>query len=198
MKSGRCNLKRYGALFTCLATRACHIECVKSLDTPSFLNALFRFIDRRGAPSMIYSDNATNFLGAENVLRQGLRNLNQNSIFDKMAKKGIRWEHSPALAPWQNGITEKMVHLTKRILYSLICRRTLTDFSLMSFLTGVERCLNDRPLVPMRDDCRDFNALTPHSILHGSLDSSVPADNFLKTYEYRDCWRSVQRLLDMF
>ena len=36
--------KRWGCVFTCMATRAVHIEKVDSLSTTSFLNALFRFI----------------------------------------------------------------------------------------------------------------------------------------------------------
>ena len=41
-------LKRYGALFTSLASRAVHIEIVATMDTDSFMMALRRMIARRG------------------------------------------------------------------------------------------------------------------------------------------------------
>ena len=40
--------KRYGAIFTCLASRAVHLEVVSSLSLDSFICALRRFIARRG------------------------------------------------------------------------------------------------------------------------------------------------------
>ena len=46
VKDGRKELKRYGVLFTCLASRAIHLEIANSLETDSFINALRRFISR--------------------------------------------------------------------------------------------------------------------------------------------------------
>ena len=53
IKSGRSSLKRYGCLFTCLFTRAMHVEVAHSLDTSSFINALQRFVCRRGNVKVI-------------------------------------------------------------------------------------------------------------------------------------------------
>ena len=44
--SKRKELKRYGIMFTCLCSRAIHIEVAHSLDTDSFLLTLRRFIGR--------------------------------------------------------------------------------------------------------------------------------------------------------
>ena len=44
-KDGRKEVKRYGALFTCLVSRAVHIEVASSAESNSFILALRRFID---------------------------------------------------------------------------------------------------------------------------------------------------------
>ena len=58
-------IKRYGVVFTCLVIRAVHVEIASSLDTDSFINALRRFIARRGQVKVIYLDNGTHLVGAE-------------------------------------------------------------------------------------------------------------------------------------
>ena len=67
---GRSKVKRYGCLFTCLVVRAVHIEVGNTLDTDSFINALRRFINLRGCPTTVCSDNGTNFQAGERELRE--------------------------------------------------------------------------------------------------------------------------------
>ena len=53
VKRARSQIKRYGCLFTCLVTRAIHLEMAYSLETDSFINCLERFMARRGKPKVI-------------------------------------------------------------------------------------------------------------------------------------------------
>lgn len=64
----RINIKSYIAIFICMVTKAVHIELVSDISTDTFLAALRRFIGRRGIPQKIYSDNGSNFCGANNKL----------------------------------------------------------------------------------------------------------------------------------
>ena len=66
----RRKLKRHIALFICLASRAIHLEVVHEMSTDSFMNALRRFLCRRGHVRSIRSDNGTNFVGAQNELQR--------------------------------------------------------------------------------------------------------------------------------
>jgi hypothetical protein len=62
-------LKAYVCVFVCLF-KAVHLELVSDLSSDGFLAALRRFIARRGIPNHIFSDNGTNFVGANNQLKE--------------------------------------------------------------------------------------------------------------------------------
>ena len=76
VKQKRSHVKRYGCIFTCLTTRAIHIEIAHSLDTDPFISAMRRFIARRGRPQVVRSDNGTNFHAGERELRAALDGWN--------------------------------------------------------------------------------------------------------------------------
>ena len=82
--------KRYGCLFTCLVTRGVHLEVAHSLSTDSFIMSLRRFIARRGKPTVIYSDNGTNFVGANHEIRECLNGWNHDKIAGALSKERIQ------------------------------------------------------------------------------------------------------------
>ena len=71
-------VKGYVCLFICLSTRAVHLELVMDLSTNAFLAAFRRFTARRGCPGDLYSDNGSNYVGADRELRQ---------IYDLLSKQ---------------------------------------------------------------------------------------------------------------
>ena len=108
--------KRWGFLFICLTIRAVHFEIVTSMDTSSCVMGVERFVSRRGTPAMIWSDNGTNFIGAEKVLRESIEKWNVVNIAAELAHKGSRWRFNPPSAPHQGGIWERLVRSFKRVL----------------------------------------------------------------------------------
>ena len=61
--------KCYVALFICMPTKAIHLELVSNLTSEAFIAALKRFIARRGLIIHLYSDNCSNFVGANRDLK---------------------------------------------------------------------------------------------------------------------------------
>ena len=106
---GKRRQKRYLCLFTCLSTRAVHLELAFGLDTDSFLNAFYRMVNRLGLPTQVTSDNGKNMVGANNELI-GLRNqLDQKKIASSTANQGIKWNFFPPLVPHFGGAHETMI-----------------------------------------------------------------------------------------
>ena len=83
----RCTWKRWCCLFTCLTTRAEHIEVAQSMDTESCLAAVTRFFERRGYPNTIISHNGTKFVGASNELKSFMDAWNKAEIENDCAQK---------------------------------------------------------------------------------------------------------------
>ena len=91
IKEGRKELKRYGVLFTCMSSRAIHLETAASLDTDSFINALRRFLSRRGPVRQLRSDNGTNFVAARRELKEALQEMNESRIKEELLKSQCDW-----------------------------------------------------------------------------------------------------------
>ena len=109
-RRGRVLLKWYIAVFICLQSRACHLEMVSSLDAVGFKMALTRFCGRRGTPTMLLSDNGTNFVAIEKKLRESIETLQYNAeVAADLAKRGIDWKFNLPSAPHFGGVFKRVV-----------------------------------------------------------------------------------------
>ena len=64
-KLKRSEVKRYDAMFTCLVSRAVHIEVSHSMTTDFFMQSLRRLITRKVNVRQIRSENGPNLVAAE-------------------------------------------------------------------------------------------------------------------------------------
>lgn len=99
----RKTIKSYVAVFVCLSIKAVHLELVTDLSSEGFIAALRRFVSRRGLCQDIFSDNGTNFVGANNILKELTAELHATDAQDKinayLTNKGIQWHFIPPRAP---------------------------------------------------------------------------------------------------
>ncbi|XP_055633458.1 uncharacterized protein LOC129773829 [Toxorhynchites rutilus septentrionalis] len=109
VKQGRSNVKRWIALFTCLTVRAVHLEVAHSLTTASCISCIRRFVCRRGSPVEFFSDNATNFHGAERIHRE---NIN-HGLAASFTSSNTKWPFIPPGAPHMGGAWERPVRSVK-------------------------------------------------------------------------------------
>ena len=128
-------------------------------------NSVERFIKRRGKLKVIWSDNGTNFVGAEKELLGRLKSVDQHRIKSKMNQNGQFRKFNPPATPHQGGAWERLVQSSKRLFYKILGNRRLTDEVLSTVFCLVERFFNARPLVPATSDVTDLEALTSNFLL---------------------------------
>ena len=199
VKRGRSLVKRYGVLFTCLASRAVHLEMAASLDIDAFINALRRFVARRGQVRVMRSDNGTNLVGGERELREAIQDWNTYRIETFLQQKNITWLFNAPGASHHGGSWERLIRSSRRIMVGLLKEQTLSDDGLATLLAEVEAILNGRPLTRCSSDPNDLSCLTPNHLLLLKCDQALPPGIFTESDNYvRRRWRQVQYLSDQF
>lgn len=103
IKRGRKEYKRYGLIFTCLSSRAVHIEMLEDLSTDAFINALRCFISLRGAVCQLRCDQGTNFVGARNEFREALKQCDMQALEAFLADKQCEFVFSAPSASHAGG-----------------------------------------------------------------------------------------------
>ena len=188
--------KRYGCLLTRSVTRAVHLEVVKSLKNDSFINALRRFI-ARGQPSDIYSDNGTNFVGADQELKQSLEQWNQSQIADYLSQKDIQWHVNPPAFPHLGGIWERLVQSCKKAFKVVLHCQVVTDEVLETVFAETEALVNSGPLTEVSSDDSGLEAITPNHFLISRASPVLPCEVFSdKEISRKKCWRQAQVVVD--
>lgn len=175
------------------------MEVASYLDTDSCINALRRFICRRGPVTSIRTDKGTNFVGAEKELREALKELNHKRIQDALLKEEVRWTFNPPAGAHHGGVWERLIRLVKKVLYSVLKEQTLDEETLQTALCEVEAIMNDRPITTVSSDPNDLEPLTPNHLLQLKAKPIIPPGLFQKGDLYsRRRWKQAQYLADLF
>ncbi|XP_059223126.1 uncharacterized protein LOC131996940 [Stomoxys calcitrans] len=187
--------KRWVALFTCFTTRAIHLEIATDLSSDACLMCIRNFINRRGVPVSIRSDNGTNFVGIAKELQGIDMFLDTNSLSSGLTALGIKWIFNTPLNPSEGGVWERLVQSVKKALYIMLKEQAPKLETLQSFLIEAENIINSRPLTHLPVTPEDPEPLTPNHFLLGCTNSTqTPAPYEPRLMCLRKQWRVVQNL----
>ncbi|GFX56547.1 integrase catalytic domain-containing protein [Trichonephila clavipes] len=110
--------KIYLCVCICFVTRAIHLKILSDLTLNAIIATLKRFMSRRGKCSKVFTDNATNFVGANSQLKAFYKTLNfpDQNLAAYFTEEGIEWNFIPPRAPhmgglWEAGIKSVKYHL---------------------------------------------------------------------------------------
>lgn len=154
--------KAWIILFTCMSTRAVHLEVVRDLKSTNCLLAISNFISRRTIPSQIRSDNAGYFLKTKRLLPNI---ISFEDIERNMEKFEIKWVNNTPGSPHMGGAWERLIRCVKRVLNVTVNDKILNFEVFNALVIEAENIINSRPLtdVCLDDDVQE--ALTPNHFL---------------------------------
>lgn len=152
-----------------------YLEAATDLSANTFISALKRFCARRGLPNQLWSDNGTNFVGADRQLKELLASAAFNSEVDQYLNSlGIQWNFITPSAPHMGGLWEGAVKSMKKHLRVVLGTTVLNFEELTTVLTQIEACLNSRPLCTLSSSVDSCEALTPGHFIIGQPLNLVP------------------------
>ena len=198
-----CNTRRSNAekkcwaiLFTCMYSRAVHIEPLPGLDVSSFKNAFRRFVSVRGPCHTLRSDQGTNFIGASRQDNEAMKAY--------LSDNDCRWEFNPPHSSHFGGVWERKIGQIRRAMDGALLNlrsKLLSRDELHTLLSEAAAIVNATPLWEVSSDPNDPQPLSPSMILTMKSNHCVrerydfPSD--LGSYGMRR-WRRVQHIADQF
>ncbi|GBO02627.1 hypothetical protein AVEN_37970-1 [Araneus ventricosus] len=179
--------KMYVAIFVCFVTKAVHFELVADLTSEAFIACLKRFFARRGKSSIVSSDNATNFVGAQSELKRlsdMLKKPDEN-VSAYLASEEIKWKFSPPRSPNFGGLYEAGVKSFKYHFRRVMKNTKVSIEEIFTIISQIEGILNSRPLTPLSCDPTDLSVLTAGHFLVGRPIMSVVEPEITETPDNR-------------
>ena len=173
VKDGRRQCKRYSVIFTCLYSRAVHIEMWDDLSTDAFINSLRTVTALRGTIRQIRCDQGTNLVGASNELTGNLENMNDGALKQYLQTKGCEFIFRSTSASHMGGVWERQICSARAVLDGMLLNLTTLDSS--SLRTVFYKCagvVNSRQLTTI--DAKGLEPLTPNHLITMKTDMIMP------------------------
>lgn len=202
VKDRRTEYKQWGLVFTCMYSRAVHIELVKDMSTDTFINALRCFVCIRGPVKTLFCDNGTNFIGARNELAKELEQVKDERLKQYLLANKIHFNVNTPSASHQGGVWERQIRTIRSVLNGM-----MTSFSSRLDTTGLRTALyevmatvNSRPLAVNSPNDPNEPMVTPNHLLtmKNGQPSSLPGSFSDQDTYSRKMWRRVQLFAETF
>ena len=157
-------------IFTCMTTRAIHLELVTDKSTDTFLMAFRRFACTRGHPNVCWSDCGTNFIGAQAYLKEIMSSWDTFKIQKVLAEEfscDFRWEFNIPKASHQNGVVESLIKSVRQAMNATCKDQAYTEEQWHTILKEITYLVNSRPLYPSSEDIFNDPPISPNDLIIG-------------------------------
>ena len=197
----RVKRKCYGVIFVCLTVGAVYVDLASDYTTDSFLQVLRRFTCIHGWPNTIHSDKGSNLVGASNLLKKVVQELEWENISKTSALKGTKWNFSPADAKWYNGLAESLVKSVKRALSAALGdsnnHMKLRFSEMLTVMFESAQLVNERP-IGRHPSNPDERYLCPNDLLLGRSSAENPQEEFQNICDNNSRFQFIQKVVTAF
>ncbi|XP_039306760.1 uncharacterized protein LOC113004056 [Solenopsis invicta] len=151
----------------------------------------------------VYSDNGTNFVGANNQLKDLYAVFNSNEhkklLQQYASDRRITWHFIPPTAPHFGGLWESTVKSFKHHFKRVIGDSLFTFEELNTFVVEVEGILNSRPITSISSDPNDLLVLSPAHYLIGKPLTMLPENDYTSISDNRlSTWQHIAKVRQDF
>ena len=194
-KGPRTRKKVYGVIYTCLATRAVHLDIAINYDTEAVLHTLRRLLALRGDTRLIISDPGSQLVAASKELTRWRNGWSLDQLERFGAKRGLEWRFIMADSQHQNGPAESLVKMVKGVKKSMMHVIGETVLSLNEMFTLLFECsnlINERPIGLKPNSRTDSEYLSPNSLLMGRSMARIGSGPFEEHGLYDDSSKATK------
>ena len=164
--------KAYILIFTCLASRAVHLEATLGRTVDDLLMGMQRFMNVRGIPERVESDAAKEFIRVDKELSSI---YNSSRVRKFCNQKRIHWHTYTERAPWKGGACERINALCKSVCKKTYGKAILSFDEFRTMVSYSMSVVNDRPITYVYSDlCSSGVEITPSMLLGGHKINEPP------------------------
>ena len=148
--------KVYVLLIICLKTLNVSLKVVKSLTTEENWNAIRRFMNDFGYPTVVLSDNSKTFISIGKMYN---KHVNENQTGKNVS---LKWHHITVYSPYRGGLWERAVKTVEETMQAMSFGKSYKFEEFVSQISDVQYIVNSR------SGANDFDApITPLMMLKG-------------------------------
>lgn len=139
-----------------------------------------------------------NFRGAETDVIKALQIWEQERIGRELQCKNSQWYFNPPAASHQGGVWEWIIHSVQKILHAMIGEHLVSNEVLTTFLVGVGKILDNRPITQISSDPNNLDTLTPNHILLLRQNPCLAPGELQDLDKFQSRWKHVYVLANEF
>ena len=170
--------KAYVLMFTCAVSRMVHLEATLGMTVHDFMMGFQRFMNDRGVPEFVNSDNAKTFIRSHREFDSIYKSSRVRKMFDQ---KRIKWHFYTERAPWMGGYIERLNAIFKSVCKKVYGKAILSFDEFRTMVSDAMGIVNDRPLTYVYSDLNSAGTeITPSMLCHGYRLREPPHLSFRK------------------